>query len=67
MSRFFLSAFNLLNRPRIQIASLLSSAQVTDTYLLALAAAHGGQLATLDGRLQIGAFAHRRNALCFIP
>jgi uncharacterized protein len=30
---------------------LLSSSQVTDTYLLALARTHGGQLATFDRRL----------------
>lgn len=30
---------------------LLASSQVTDSYLLALAIAHGGQLATLDSKL----------------
>ena len=33
------------------MARLLSSGQVTDSYLLALASAHGGQLATFDHRL----------------
>jgi uncharacterized protein len=36
---------------RITPARLLHSRQVTDTYLLALAQAHGGKLATFDRRL----------------
>jgi predicted nucleic acid-binding protein len=35
----------------IHSARLLDSAQVTDSYLLALASAHGGKLATFDRRL----------------
>jgi uncharacterized protein len=34
---------------------VLASLQVTDTYLLALAVAHGGQLASLDRRLSVTA------------
>ena len=34
---------------------LLTSAQLTDTYLLALARAHGGRLATLDRRIAVAA------------
>lgn len=41
----------LFDRGRVQSDRLLSSGQVTDTYLLALAAAHGGQLATFDRNL----------------
>ena len=44
-------------------ARLLDSAQVTDSYLLALAAAHGGQLATLDQRLVADAVIRGRLAL----
>ena len=36
---------------RFDTTRLLSSGQVTDTYLLGLACAHGGQLASLDRRL----------------
>ena len=42
---------SLLDARRIASAHLLDSGQVTDTYLLALARAHGGQLATFDRRL----------------
>jgi toxin-antitoxin system PIN domain toxin len=38
----------LFENRRIDSARLLDSAQVTDSYLLALARAHGGQLATFD-------------------
>lgn len=41
----------LFDARRIQPDRLLESAQVTDTYLLALAAAHHGQLATFDRHL----------------
>ena len=46
---------SLLDLHRIDGARLLDSGQITDTYLLALASAHGGQLATLDRRLVTGA------------
>jgi uncharacterized protein len=36
---------------RVSSKRLLDSSQVTDTYLLALARAHGGQLVTFDQRL----------------
>jgi hypothetical protein len=35
----------------VDATQLLASAQVTDSYLLGLAVAHGGRLATLDRRL----------------
>jgi toxin-antitoxin system PIN domain toxin len=41
----------LLDAGRVDVTRLLDSAQVTDSYLLALAHAHGGQLATFDHRL----------------
>jgi toxin-antitoxin system PIN domain toxin len=41
----------LLDPRRIDANRLLDSGQVTDTYLLALARAHGGQLATFDRHL----------------
>jgi len=42
---------SLFDGRRIRIARLLDSGQVTDSFLLALARAHGGQLATFDRRL----------------
>jgi len=42
------------------------SAQTTDSYLLALAQAHGGQLATLDRRLVVTAVHGGAGALCLI-
>ena len=47
-------------------AQLLVSEQVTDSYLLALAVAHGGQLATLDRRLSVKAVRGGRAALHLI-
>ena len=49
--RFWSCDLSLLNHPGIDPAKLLSHAQITDTYLLALAVKHGGKLATFDKRL----------------
>lgn len=43
------------------------SAQVTDIYLLALAKAHGGGLASFDRKLQATAVADGKQVLCLIP
>ena len=48
---FWPDDISLLDKGRIDAARLLSSGQVTDSYLLALAVAHRGQLATFDRRL----------------
>ncbi|MGK2898481.1 MAG: TA system VapC family ribonuclease toxin [Burkholderiaceae bacterium] len=48
---FWPDDISLLDAERVDAARLLGSAQVTDTYLLALARAHGGQLASFDRRL----------------
>ena len=45
----------LLDGGRVEVERLLTAAQVTDTYLLALALAHGGRLATFDRRLIVDA------------
>jgi hypothetical protein len=45
---------------------LLDSAQVTGSYLLALAYAHGGQLATFDRRLVTNAVVNGSKALHLI-
>jgi len=42
---------SLLDPLRVDASRLLDSAQITDSYLLALAYAHGGELATLDRRV----------------
>jgi hypothetical protein len=51
----------------LDIASVLTSADVTDSYLLALAASKGGKLATLDRRLSTRAVQHGPESLYLIP
>jgi predicted nucleic acid-binding protein len=48
---FWPDAISLLDRQYVDADRLLMHKQVTDTYLLALAASSGGRLATLDRRL----------------
>jgi len=48
---FWPDNISLLDYSKIDLMRLLTPAQVTDSYLLALAQAHGGKLATLDQRL----------------
>jgi len=48
---FWADDVSLLNSSLVDLGRLLHSRQVTDSYLLALAHAHGGKLATLDRRL----------------
>lgn len=48
---FWPDDLTLLDRQRIDSSRLLDSGQVTDSYLLALARAHGGRLATFDRHL----------------
>jgi len=50
----------------VDCARLLNSSQVTDTYLLALASARGGKLATFDRRLVADAVIGGRAALHLI-
>jgi predicted nucleic acid-binding protein len=42
----------------VDAAQVLTSKQVTDTFLLALTVAHGGKLATFDRRLSAKAALH---------
>lgn len=56
----------LFDSKRIDSTRLLDSAQVTDSYLLALARAHGGQLATFDRRLVTDAVTGGSQALHLI-
>lgn len=48
---FWPDDLSLVDSDIVDAARIATSAQVTDTYLLALAAANNGQLATLDRRL----------------
>ena len=57
---------SLLDREHVDATRLLDSAQVTDSYLLALARVHGGQLATLDQRLITDAVINGPQALHLI-
>jgi len=52
---FWPDDISLIDATRFDLARLLSHGQVTDSYLLALARAHDGQLATLDRRLVVDA------------
>ena len=49
--RFWTDDISLLDPHHLDAARLLHAAQLTDSYLLALARAHGGRLATFDRRL----------------
>ena len=48
---FWPDDISLLDSPKIDLTRLLTAAQLTDSYLLGLAQAHAGQLATLDQRM----------------
>lgn len=52
---FWRDDISLLDTARIHHSRLLNHAQVTDSYLLALARAHDGKLATFDRRLVVAA------------
>lgn len=64
---FWSDDISLLDPNAADATRLLNSAQVTDTYLLALAKAHGGQLATFDRQLVVNAVAGGTAALHRIP
>jgi uncharacterized protein len=55
-----------MDHKRVDPSRLLDSAQVTDSYLLALAAAHDGKLATFDRQLVADAVMHGAQALYLI-
>lgn len=63
---FWPDSLSLLDAPGVQSNYLSSHTQVTDTYLLALARAHDGHLATFDRQLVINAVAGGKQALCLI-
>lgn len=53
--RFWADDVSLLDPAQVDAGRILTTDQVTDTYLLALARAHGGTLATFDRRLVVDA------------
>lgn len=63
---FWPDDITLLDGQRIDRARLLESSQVTDSYLLALAVAHGGQLATFDRHLVADAVLYGARSLHLI-
>lgn len=63
---FWRDDISLLDLARIDSMRLRTPAQITDTYLLALAVAHGGKLATFDHRLATDAVAGGAEALQLI-
>jgi hypothetical protein len=64
---FWPDDISLVGAAHVAPAHIRTSAHVTDTYLLALAVAHDGRLATLDRRLSVSAVAGGRGALHLIP
>ncbi|OWV94738.1 TA system VapC family ribonuclease toxin [Rhizobium sp. R693] len=58
---------SLVGSGDIDTTKILTAGQVTDTYLLAMAKAHGGQLATFDRKLSTAAVAGGNSALHPIP
>jgi toxin-antitoxin system PIN domain toxin len=64
---FWPDDISLLDVRKIDMSRLLSAAQVTDSYLLALACAHEGHLATFDRRLIVDAIRGGESALYLIP
>ena len=63
---FWADDISLMDAGKADATRLLSSAQVTDSYLLALACAHGGQLASFDRRLVVDAVHDGANGLHLI-
>jgi predicted nucleic acid-binding protein len=51
--RFWSDDVSLLDPQHVDAGRILTTGQVTDTYLLAIARARGGSLATLDRRLVV--------------
>ena len=63
---FWPDDISLLTADHVDASQILTSAQVTDTYLLALAVANGGKLATFDRRLTPNGVAGGKDAIHLI-
>ena len=60
---FWKDDLSLIGSDLVNVDQIMTPGQVTDTYLLALAVADKGQLATLDRRLSTKAVRHGKAAL----
>ena len=65
--RFVPDDLSLLDPTLIDAAALISNAQLTDSYLLALAAKHNASLATFDRRLVTAAVRSEKKSVYLIP
>lgn len=63
---FWPDKISIADDVHVQVARLSSHSRVTDSYLLALARAHGGQLATMDNRLAVDAVPGGAGSLALI-
>ncbi len=63
---FWAEDISLIGTEAVDPKQILTSAQVTDTYLLALAKVQGGELATFDRRLSVHAVKNGKVALHLI-
>ena len=64
--RFWADDISIMDADRIDAAHMLHASQVTDSYLLALAQAHGGRLASFDRKLVVDAVCGGAEALQLI-
>lgn len=64
---FWAEDFSLVGSDIVDATRVLTTGQVTDSYLLALARTRGGQLATFDRRLSVDAVKDGKAALHLIP
>jgi toxin-antitoxin system PIN domain toxin len=64
---FWPEDLSLADCDHVDPSRILTPAQVTDTFLLALAVARGGRLATFDRRLSVDAVKNGNKALQLIP
>jgi toxin-antitoxin system PIN domain toxin len=64
---FWPDSLSLVGAEDVDPRKILTSAQVTDTYLLALAKANGGQLASFDRKLSAAAVKDGKAVLLLIP
>lgn len=64
---FWPEDLSLVDCEHVDPSRILTSAQVTDTFLLALAKVRGGRMATFDRRLSVEAVARGKDTLHLIP
>ena len=65
--QFWADSFSLLTASEVQASALFDSAQIADTYLLAMAVRQEARLASFDRRLVTSAVAGGSDALELIP